>query len=151
MQSQLQARGGETELNDVLTGGASRLVVRFLGMTDIWLVLTWTQFLTFILLGHRQRFLHNANGRATDIPTSRHPNIMCQCVSQSVNVCISQFQISALAPHPTSRLRLLLLFDRPSIYITWARQRPQAQRQEATRLAPSRCIPNSQFQFPIGL
>lgn len=77
-------------------------------------------------------------------PTSRHPQhhvSMCQSVSQSVNVCISQFQISALGPHPTSRLRLLLLllllFDRPSIYITWARQRPQAQRQEATRLAPS--------------
>lgn len=92
--------------NDVVTGGASRLVVRFLGMTDIWLVLTWTQFLTFILLAHRQRFLHNANGRATD--SIQHPsNIhsasiqhhvsMCQSVSQSVNVCISQFQISASA------------------------------------------------------
>lgn len=89
-------------VNDVVTGGASRLVVRFLGMTDIWLVLTWTQFLTFILLG----FLHNANGRATD--NIQHPsNIhsasiqhhvsMCQSVSQSVNVCISQFQISASA------------------------------------------------------
>lgn len=76
------ARGGETELNDVLTGGASRLVVRFLGMTDIWLVLTWTQFLTFILLGHRQRFLHNANGRATYIPTS--------CVNVSVSQSVSQ-------------------------------------------------------------
>lgn len=89
-------------VNDVVTSGASRLVVRFLGMTDIWLVLTWTQFLTFILLG----FLHNANGRAID--NIQHPsNIhsasiqhhvsMCQSVSQSVNVCISQFQISASA------------------------------------------------------
>lgn len=89
-------------VNDVVTGGASRLVVRFLGMTDIWLVLTWTQFLTFILLG----FLHNANGRATDniqhpfsihSASIQHHVSMCQSVSQSVNVCISQFQISASA------------------------------------------------------
>lgn len=76
-------------LNDVVTGGASRLVVRFLGMTDIWLVLTWTQFLTFILLG----FLHNANGRATDniqhpfsihSTSIQHHVSMCQSVSQSM-------------------------------------------------------------------
>jgi len=50
-------------------------------MTDIWLVLTWTQFLTFILLGIDNAFCTmQTASQTTDIP-----NIMCQYVSQSVS------------------------------------------------------------------
>lgn len=76
-------------LNDVLTAGPSRLVVWFLGMTDIWLVLTWTQFLTFILLGISTTLSAQCK-RQVKQPTSQ-----TSCVNMSI--CQSVNRVNWLA------------------------------------------------------